>query len=96
MTKADGQIDWQKPADEIEQKIRAFLEWPKSRAKLGSTEVIITKAKVADGLLKPGETQVEDNKLVVGAGKQVLEILLLKPAGKPEMSAEAFLAGYKV
>lgn len=96
LTKADGQVDWKKPADEIERQIRAFLEWPKSRAKLGSTEVIITKAKVVDGSLKPGEIQAEDKKLIVGTGKGLLEILSLKPVGKPEMTIEAFLAGYKV
>ena len=59
LTKADGQIDWHKPADEVEREIRAFLEWPKSRAKLGTTEVIITKAKVIDDPLKPGETRLK-------------------------------------
>lgn len=96
LTKADGQIDWKKPADEIERQIRAFLEWPKSHAKLGSAEFIITKAKVAKSELGPGEIQIEDKKLIVGAGQESLEILSLKPAGKPEMSAEAFLAGYKI
>ena len=96
LTKADGQIDWQRPADEIERQIRAFREWPKSRTKLGRTEIIITKAQVVDDSLRPGETKIEDKRLIVGAGKESLEILSLKPAGKPEMTATAFLAGYEL
>jgi methionyl-tRNA formyltransferase len=94
LTKADGQIDWDKPAYEIEREIRAFQEWPKSRVKLGSTEVIITKAKVVDGSLRPGEIKIKNKRLFVGTIKESLEILSLKPAGKKEMPAEAFLAGY--
>ncbi len=96
LTKDDGIVDWRKPAVEIEHEIRAFLEWPKSRAKLGSTEVIITQAKVVSATLKPGQIQTEDKKLVVGTSQESLEILSLKPAGKPEMTAAAFLAGYKL
>lgn len=96
LTKDDGQIDWQKPADQLEREIRAFIEWPKSRTTLGKTEVIITKAKVFQSGLKPGEIQIEDKRLIVGTGKESLEILSLKPAGKQEMTAAAFLAGYNI
>ncbi len=96
LTKDDGQIDWQKPATEIERQIRAFTDWPKSRAKLGSTEIIITKAQVINGVLKPGEIHAEDKKLIVGTSEDSLEIQSLKPAGKPEMTAAAFLAGYNL
>lgn len=97
LTKEDGRIDWQEPAERIEREVRAFLEWPKSRAKLGTIEVIITRGAVAKASLKPGEVQAGSKRLIVGAAKgSSLEILSLKPAGKPEMSAAAFLAGYKL
>jgi methionyl-tRNA formyltransferase len=96
IAKKDSWIDWHKPAFELEREIRAFTEWPKSRARLADKEIIITKAHVTDRALKPGETLIEAKQLIIGTSQQSLAIDKLKPAGKPEMTAQAFLAGYKI
>lgn len=100
LSKKDGLIDWSKPALRLEREVRAYAGWPKSRVRLGATDVIITGARVAsDGAgpgLRPGEIRVQDKRLIVGTGEGALEILSLKPAGKREMPASAFLAGYKL
>lgn len=98
LTKEDSVIDWHKPADQIEREIRAFIEWPKSRTTLANKEVVITKAHVVPSNspeAKPGDVEVVDNLLMVECGKGTLCIDRLKPAGKAEMTAAAFLAGYK-
>jgi methionyl-tRNA formyltransferase len=99
LTKDDGLIDWHKPAVELEREIRAFIEWPKSRTKLGSTDVIITKAHAMPSNnpgAKPGDIEVlPQGVLIVESADSSLCIDRLKPAGKPEMTAQAFLAGYK-
>ncbi len=104
ITKADGVIDWTKPAEEINRQIRAFVEWPKTHIQIGAKDIVITKARLplqqADAYgvepLKAGQVAVsKDNKhLFVQAGDGLLELTGIKPAGKPEMSSEAFLAGY--
>lgn len=94
LTKKDGLIDWTKPAEDIEREIRAFYDWPKSRCKLGSKEVIITQARVVAIKGKPGEILEKGSRLIVAAGDKALEILKLKPAGKSEMTAHQFLIGY--
>ncbi|HSX23936.1 MAG TPA: methionyl-tRNA formyltransferase [Candidatus Saccharimonadales bacterium] len=94
LTKQDGVIDWAKPAVELEREIRAFIEWPKSRTQLGGKEVILTGAQVVDGRSKPGEILEKSQRLVIATSDKALEILRLKPAGKREMSAKEFLAGY--
>jgi methionyl-tRNA formyltransferase len=86
LSKADGLIDWSKPADILAREIKAFLGWPQSRTTLGSVEVIITKAHVSDV-----ETELS---IRCGDGK-FLSIDSLKPLGKKEMPTRAFLAGYK-
>lgn len=97
ITKADGTIDWSKPATRLEREVRAYASWPQSRAKLGSTEIIITQAAaVAGESLGSGEIRTANKRLLIGTCEGSLEILRLKPAGKPEMSAEAFLAGYRL
>lgn len=47
LSKADGVIDWTKPAAVIEREIRAFQPWPKSSTTLGGLEVTISRAHVA-------------------------------------------------
>lgn len=97
LTKADGEIDWDKPADVIEREIRAYITWPKSFTKIGGREVIITKAHVMqENDNKPGHLRVIDKQIVVTCGKESLAIDMLKPSGKVEMSAQAFIAGYKI
>lgn len=96
LTKQDGVIDWTKPAKQIEREIRAFAGWPKSRTNLSGKDMVITKASVVDRSGNAGEAFSEDKKIYVYCGEGALQIELLKPAGKKEMSAEAFLAGYKI
>lgn len=93
LTKEDGIIDWQKPAEQLEREIRAFTGWPKSRTTLGGKELIITQAEVVKEQGAVGQIVTKEKKLLVYCGSDALRILKLKPAGKPEMTAEAFLAG---
>ncbi|HYH75212.1 MAG TPA: methionyl-tRNA formyltransferase [Candidatus Saccharimonadales bacterium] len=95
LTKDDGTLDWTKPAAVLEREIRAFIEWPKSRAKLGTVEAIITKAHVAKDSGKAGSTTIIDKLPAVYTADGAFIIDRLKPMGKKEMTGEAFLAGYK-
>jgi methionyl-tRNA formyltransferase len=96
LTKDDGIIDWSKPAAQIEREIRAFIEWPKSHARLGEIEVVITKAHVVPSDGKPSEIEVDtvSGTLTVHCGENSLGIDRLKPAGKKEMSTQEFIRGY--
>lgn len=95
ITKADGLIDWSKPAVQLEREIRAYAGWPRSRTTLGATDVIITGAKAAEDSGEAGQVQIQSKRLRVYCGKGSLEVDKLIPAGKREMPAAAFLAGYK-
>jgi methionyl-tRNA formyltransferase len=95
LTKEDSILDWTKSADRLEREIRAFAEWPKSHAILGSIPVIITRAHVVHESGTAGTTTTLDKLPVVFCGKDALVIDRLKPAGKKGMTGEAFLAGYK-
>ena len=95
--KSDGGIDWSKPAERIEREIRAFIEWPKSYTKIADINVVITAAEIVDQSGEPGEiTTPGKNELIIYCSKKALKIIRLKPAGKREMPASAFLAGYNV
>lgn len=97
LTKADSLLDWHKPAIELEREVRAYTGWPRSRTKLFGKDVIITKAHVFQAdKAKPGTVWNEEKRLGVHTADGILIIDSLIPAGKKEMSAAAFLAGYRL
>ena len=95
LSKAHAQLDWGKPAMQLEREIRAYAGWPRSSGDIGYTKVIITEAHVVEGAGEPGSMWLQDKQLGICTADGVLVIDKLIPAGKPEMTAQAFLAGYK-
>jgi methionyl-tRNA formyltransferase len=86
LQKKDGLMDFSQPAEIYERQVRAFLGFPKSRAKLYGHEVVITKARVAQS--------ADDGDLVIKCRPGWLEILgLTAPSGR-KMSGRDFLHGY--
>lgn len=57
LSKVDGQIDWQQPANTIERQIRACLPWPRAYTIWKGQPLQILKASVTDGKLIPEEVQ---------------------------------------
>lgn len=87
LTKQNGQIDFKEPAEDIERKVRAFLGFPKTRAKISGREVVITKTRVAKS--------EADGELVIKCQPGWLEILeLIAPSGRT-MSGADFKRGYQ-
>lgn len=96
--KADGQIDWTKPAAQIERQIRAYLTWPGSRTSLFGREVLLTLAHTLPGhdpQLAPGTAEQAAGLIIVQTGNGTLCVDRLKPAGSREMTARQFLAGLR-
>lgn len=93
--KSDGVLDFQKPAIELERAVRAYTGWPRSRANIGLSEVIITEAHVVDSDGVAGTLWFQDKQIGIFGSKGLLVIDRLIPSGKKEMAGSAFLAGYK-
>jgi methionyl-tRNA formyltransferase len=94
LSKEDGSLDWQKPAEVLEREVRAYLEWPKSQTTLSGLSVTITAAHVEPGAGTPGTLWQQPKQLGYYTIHDIFVIDKLKPAGKPEMAIEAFLAGH--
>jgi methionyl-tRNA formyltransferase len=95
INKEDGQLDFTKPAEQLEREVRAYAEWPKSRTQLAGRDVTIEQAHVEIGVGKPGSVWRDSaNQFGVYCGQDILVIDQLRPAGKGSMTAAAFLAGY--
>ena len=97
LAKKDGALDFRKPAAILEREIRAYLEWPKSHTTIAGKDVVITAARVAVShawSVAIGTAYIYHDDLLVQTSDGALTIEKLKPAGKSEMSASAFMAGY--
>jgi len=99
LTKEDGLISWDSPAEQIRNLIRATLGWPSAYTyykgqmiKILSGEVIEESFEAAPGMiLSTGKEGI-----AVATAKGILRIRKLKPEGKPEMDAWSFVCGHKI
>ena len=108
LKKSDGLLDWQRPAAQLFNQIRAFQPWPgsfthwHSPKKKQPMRLIIHKASVV-GLVaedeelasvEPGQVAFCDNtKLLMQTGDGLLSIEAVQPAGKKNMPVADFLRG---
>ncbi len=83
ITKADGLINLEKSAEQLEREVRAYKGWPGSRTNIAGTDVTITKAHVDSsfGHVEKGAF-IESKQLCLQTADGVLVIDMLKPAGK--------------
>jgi len=98
LKKSDGLLDWEKPAHELGNRIRAFQPWPVCFFMLKGAMTRVLRARVETNTgQQPGtviETKGEGPLIQTGAG--ALRLLELQPEGKNPMSGKAFLCGNKI
>ncbi len=94
--KAEGRIDWAKPADVIGRKLRALNPWPGCFTLVGDQRIRLlageVEPKAQAGSAAPPGTVIDDQ-LRVACAEGVLRILKLQKAGGKPMDAEIFLRG---
>ncbi len=104
LKKSDGEIDWSRPASEIDCHVRGMQPWPiafthftvhpdKPPVRLAIKQIRITTG--ASGGHRPGEL-VDGDEFLMATGDNLVEIMQLQPAGKREMTGKEFLRGHQV
>lgn len=99
ISKELGNIDWTKPAVEIERLIRGLNPWPSAYTHLDNKTFKIWKARVegATNEYRPGcIVKVGKNQLTVQTGEGTLTLLEVQLEGKKRMDIGSFLRGYSV
>lgn len=99
LKKEMGNIDWTKPADEIERLVRGMNSWPSAYTKWENKVMKIWRAEVDenDTQAAPGTiVNVTKDDFSVQTGKGLLVVKELQIPGKKRMSADAFLRGYQI
>jgi len=97
LRKEDGQIDWQKNAEDLERQIRAFDTWPKSYTYIKSKILKILEVDVinSESDKQKGEVFLTNKKqLAVQTGKGQLKLEEVQLEGRSPMKARDFLNGY--
>jgi methionyl-tRNA formyltransferase len=96
LTKADGRIDWRRPAVEIERQVRAMWAWPRAWTTVDGEPFQVHRAAVVgddSAGQDPGRVLSARRRLVVACGEGALELVTVEPAGRRTMSADAYLHG---
>lgn len=99
--KADGVIDWSRPAREIHNQIRGLHPWPHAYSDLLGERTIILRSEVdrdrQDPRVEPGTVlDARHDRLTVQTGDGVLRLLMLQREGRRPLTAREFLAGRHV
>jgi len=93
-TRADGWIDWKRPAVEIDRQVRALQPWPGAWTTIDGRRLHVRRARpvagvddVPIGVLLPGDVPC----VACGVGALALEVV--QPEGRPAMAADAWRRG---
>ena len=89
----DAKLDWNKPAIELERKIRAYNPVPVTHTNLRGIDMKIWEAKIktSTSKLKPGTILNEKLTLDIMTGQDLISITKLQLPGKKIISAKDFL-----
>jgi methionyl-tRNA formyltransferase len=95
LTKADGWLDWSRPALELARHVRAMWPWPRAWTTVDDATLQVHAAAVLHGEYgaEPGHVIPDSKRLLIGTGEGVLELLTVEPANRRAMSATAYLNG---
>jgi methionyl-tRNA formyltransferase len=101
LERAHGRIDWQRPARELEGRVRAMNPWPGASARLSSgAELLIWRARAlaqaSESSQAPGTILEAAQRLVVATGAGALELLELQNPGKRVLPAADYLRGARL
>jgi methionyl-tRNA formyltransferase len=99
LTKEEGLIDWEWPADRIHDLVRGLHPWPHAFTFLQGARIIVrrTSPVALPAGPAPGEVvQAAGDDLVVATGERGLRLVELQAEGKRPMAAREFLAGHRL
>ncbi len=89
--KAEAQVDWTRPAVEIDRQIRGLSPFPGAWTMAGDTRIKLLSSRVVAGSGAPGAVL---QGLTIACGDGAVEILRAQRPGKKAAEAEIFLNGF--
>jgi len=97
LKKEDGQLDFVRPAAELERRVRAFQPWPGAFTRFKGKVLKVQRARTGARTGSPGTVlSVGEQGIEVACGEGSLSLLQVQPEGKRTMSSAEFLAGHPI
>jgi methionyl-tRNA formyltransferase len=100
LKKEDGQIEWNRPAADIHNRIRGVQPWPGAFTRLGGKMLKIHRAELcsvrSDESIPGRVVKAEGEDLQVGTADGFLQLREVQLEGKKRMDARTFLLGRPV
>jgi methionyl-tRNA formyltransferase len=99
LTRDMSNVDWNKSAFEIHNKIRGLYSWPGASTSLNGKTLKIHSAVLSDKTAnnRVGEVVDSNGKLIIACGDgKCIELKTVQLEGKKRMDVSAFLNGYSV
>jgi len=97
LKKEDGQLDFGRPAAELERRVRAFQPWPGAFTRFQGKVLKVHRARTGARTGSPGTVlAVGEQGIEVACGEGSLSLLQVQPEGKRTMSSAEFLAGHQI
>ena len=95
LDKADGRLDWSRPAVELDRRVRAFSPWPGTFTAWNGKLLRILSVQVTGGLSDeaPGRVIKDAQGIGVATGDGVLRLVTVQLEGKRAMGAGDFARG---
>jgi methionyl-tRNA formyltransferase len=94
LLKAEAQISWRKPAQQLERQVRAFNPWPVAWCTINGERTRIWRAahEKRDHDREPGTVLKADKEgIEIATGEQILRLLELQRPGRKRISAAQYL-----
>ncbi len=98
LKKADGRLDWRRPARELHNRVRAVQPWPGAWSKLRNKVLKIQRTRLRAGEsvaeARPGQVvAARGDEILVATGEGVLQLVEVQLEGRKRLDARAFLQG---
>ena len=89
--KAEAALDWSRPAQELERRLRAFDPFPGCTADIADQTLKLWRGRVVAAQGTPGQRLDMPGRLVVACGQDALELLDVQQPGGRRIPATEFL-----
>lgn len=97
LSKADGAIQWARPAQILVNLVRAMNPWPCAHTTWRGGVLKVWRARVADGQGPPGQVlEAGEAGITVAAGEGAVALVEVQPEGGRRMPAAAFARGHRM
>ena len=96
LKKSMGEMDWSRPAEELERQVRGLNPWPSAYTYIDGKTLKIWEAEVLDrnyGCEYGEVAEVTRNSLIIQTGVGALSVKSVQLEGKKRMDISAFLNG---